>query len=293
MSGQRSSDQYLWADRTTVAVTWSDLTGLELRMATVGGIFRSTPYSTRRLCVGSSAAVGSGGRGGSECISAGWVSRGGIGGGPSLPRPNSSRSRFHSPRRDCIEQEIWSGGVRMGSWTIAAAPTPGQDPWVSYRVGRNRSRAGTAIPDLERAVVEVQEDPAGDKRIVAFMVLRPNNRLGLLQLRATGTQLPCNMIPSTFIELEALPLTVNRKVDRRALQVAADSRASKVDLTSASGSPDPPPSRVWLTSGRDSSSSKMSVCDNFFELGGHSLLATQLRPGVQALFRIRCPCDAF
>ncbi|HET6846195.1 MAG TPA: amino acid adenylation domain-containing protein, partial [Anaerolineales bacterium] len=79
-------------------------------------------------------------------------------------------------------------------------------------------------PDLECAVVEVREDQPGDKRIVAFMVPRPNNRLGLVQLREQlRSQLPAHMIPSTFIELEALPLTANGKVDRRALRVAGDS----------------------------------------------------------------------
>ena len=88
-------------------------------------------------------------------------------------------------------------------------------------------------PELERAVVEVREDQPGDKRIVAFMVPRPQNRLGLVQLREQlRGQLPAHMIPSAFVEMESLPLTVNGKVDRAALRVATDSRASKVDLTS-------------------------------------------------------------
>jgi acyl-coenzyme A synthetase/AMP-(fatty) acid ligase len=54
-------------------------------------------------------------------------------------------------------------------------------------------------PDLERAVVEVREDQPGDKRIVAFMVPRPQNRLGLVQLREQlRSQLPAHMIPSSF-----------------------------------------------------------------------------------------------
>lgn len=146
-------------------------------------------------------------------------------------------------------------------------------------------------PDLERAVVEVREDQPGDKRIVAFMVPRPTNRLGLAQLREQlRTQLPAHMIPSMFIELEALPLTVNGKVDRRALLVAADSRASKVDLTSTYLAPRTPLEQVladiW---GEILQLKDVGVHDNFFELGGHSLLATQLVSRVQALFRITVP----
>jgi amino acid adenylation domain-containing protein len=146
-------------------------------------------------------------------------------------------------------------------------------------------------PDLERAVVEVREDQPGDKRIVAFMVPRPNNRLGLVQLREQlRSQLPAHMIPSTFIELEALPLTANGKVDRRALRVAGDSRASKVDLTSAFVAPRNSTEQVladiW---GEILHLKDVGVYDNFFELGGHSLLATQLVSRVQALFQLTLP----
>ncbi len=146
-------------------------------------------------------------------------------------------------------------------------------------------------PDLERAVVEVREDQPGDKRIVAFMVLRPQSRLGLEQLREQlRRQLPAHMIPSSFIELEALPLTANGKVDRRALSVAADSRASKVDVTSRFVAPRNSTEQVladiW---GEILHLKDVGVQDNFFELGGNSLLATQLVSRVHALFRTSLP----
>jgi amino acid adenylation domain-containing protein len=146
-------------------------------------------------------------------------------------------------------------------------------------------------PDLERAVVEVREDQPGDRRIVAFMVPRPNNRLGLVQLREQlRRQLPAHMIPSSFVELEALPLTANGKVDRRALRVAADSRAGKVELTSQYLAPrdatEQMLAHIW---GEILHVKDVGVQDNFFELGGHSLLATQLVSRVQALFRITLP----
>jgi len=146
-------------------------------------------------------------------------------------------------------------------------------------------------PDLERAVVEVREDQPGDKRIVAFIVPHSHNKLGLVQFREQlRCLLPAHMIPSSFIELEALPLTPNGKVDRRALRVAADSRASKVELTSEYLAPRDATEQmlghIWseILHVKD-----VGVHDNFFELGGHSLLATQLVSRIQALFRITLP----
>ncbi len=146
-------------------------------------------------------------------------------------------------------------------------------------------------PDLERAVVEVREDQPGDKRIVAFIVPRPQNRLGLAQLREQlRSQLPAHMLPSSFIELEALPLTANGKVDRQALRVAGDSRASKVDLSSEFVAPRNSTEQVladiW---GEILHLKDVGIHDNFFELGGHSLLATQLVSRVQALFQTVLP----
>ena len=146
-------------------------------------------------------------------------------------------------------------------------------------------------PDLERVVVEVREDQPGDKRIVAFIVPHPHNRLGLGEFREQlRSLLPAHMIPSLFIELEALPLTANGKIDRRALRVAADSRASKVELTSEYLAPrdatEQTLAHIWseILYVKD-----VGVHDNFFELGGHSLLATQLVSRVQSLFRVTLP----
>ena len=146
-------------------------------------------------------------------------------------------------------------------------------------------------PDLERAVVEVREDQPGDKRIVAFIVPRPQKRLGLTQLREQlRSQLPAHMLPSSFIELEALPLTANNKVDRQALRVAGDSRASKIDLSSEFVAPRNSTEQVladvW---GEILHLKDVGIHDNFFELGGHSLLATQLVSRVQALFQTVLP----
>lgn len=71
---------------------------------------------------------------------------------------------------------------------------------------------------VAQAVAVVREDQPGDKRLVVYVVAAPEQRIdtaALLDRAAAG--LPAYMVPSAFVELQELPLTPHRKVDRRAL----------------------------------------------------------------------------
>ncbi len=277
---------------TTVAATWSDLTGLGVHDEVVGDlpIGRPIPHTSvyvldrqqQPVPVGVAGELYIGGVG---------VARGYRG------RPDLTEAKFISDPFSTLP------GARLyRTGDIVRWRPDGQldyrgraDRQVKIRGYRIELEEIEAVlnrhPDLERAVVEVREDQPGDKRIVAFMVPRPNNRLGLVQLREQlRSHLPAHMIPSTFIELETLPLTANGKVDRKALQVAADGRASKVELTSEFLAPRTPTEQVladiW---GEILQLKDVGVHDHFFELGGHSLLATQLVSRVQSLFQITLP----
>ncbi len=277
---------------TTVAVTWADLTDANAHGDSIGDlpIGRPIPHASVYVLDRQQQSVPVG-VAGELYIGGVGVARGYRG------RPDLTAAKFDSdPFSNRPDARLYRTGDLVRWRSDGQLDFCGRvDRQVKIRGFRVELEEIEAVlnrhPDLERAVVEVREDQPGDKRIVAFMVPRPNNRLGLLQLREQlRTQLPAHMIPSTFIELEALPLTVNGKVDRRALQVAADSRASKVDLTSAYLAPRTPLEQVladiW---GEILQLKDVGVHDNFFELGGHSLLATQLVSRVQALFRITVP----
>jgi amino acid adenylation domain-containing protein len=106
-------------------------------------------------------------------------------------------------------------------------------------------------PGIEESVVIVREDVPGDKQLVGYLIANQEPVPTVGELRSFLKQkLPDYMVPSTFVEIEALPLTPNRKVDRRAL---------------------PAPDVVH---------------DNFFELGGHSLLATRVVAQIQQEFEV-------
>ncbi|MEU1091608.1 amino acid adenylation domain-containing protein, partial [Streptomyces sp. NPDC005892] len=67
-------------------------------------------------------------------------------------------------------------------------------------------------PQVDQVAVAVREDRPGDRQLVAYVVGAPEQ----LREYATG-RLPAYMVPSVFVSLEALPLTVNGKLDKKAL----------------------------------------------------------------------------
>ncbi|HEX3127436.1 MAG TPA: non-ribosomal peptide synthase/polyketide synthase [Thermoanaerobaculia bacterium] len=136
-------------------------------------------------------------------------------------------------------------------------------------------------PGVREAVVLAREDVPGDKRLVAYVVPAGG---GLPDLREHLRQsLPDYMIPAAFVELEALPVTPNGKLDRRALPAPRWDSAGE-----EGGAPPETPTEIALAAlwrevlGVD----RIGVHDSFFDLGGHSLLATQLVARVREAFRV-------
>src|SRR5207302_515575 len=73
-------------------------------------------------------------------------------------------------------------------------------------------------PAVRSCVVAAREDKPGDRRLVAYLVLAPGEKISNDELRAfLKASLPEYMVPGSFITLDELPLTPNGKVNRRAL----------------------------------------------------------------------------
>ncbi|HCW85187.1 MAG TPA: peptide synthetase [Rhodobacteraceae bacterium] len=129
---------------------------------------------------------------------------------------------------------------------------------------------------VTQAVVIAREDTPGDVRLVGYLTGRGLSVDGLRA--ALKAKLPTHMVPSALIELDALPLTPNKKVDRNALPVPAlvKNPESVVATTPASGGDTKDMSAkiasIWSTI---LGVQNIGPNDNFFDIGGHSLLAVQ------------------
>jgi amino acid adenylation domain-containing protein len=123
-------------------------------------------------------------------------------------------------------------------------------------------------PGVTDTAVAVREDVPGDKRIVAYTV-GDAHRSALRS--ALKLRLPDSMMPSGFVRLDALPLSPNGKLDRRALPAPDNARDESEYVAPRTGA-EGLVAEVWsAVLGID----RIGIDDDFFELGGHSLLAAR------------------
>lgn len=153
-----------------------------------------------------------------------------------------------------------------------------------YRIELNEINAVlNEHPSVQTSVVTVREDSVGDKRLVAYLVLRADSQRDAQSVRElVRRRLPDYMEPTAFVWMEALPLTPNGKVDRAALPIPNEEDGARDGAFIA------PRTEVEETLARIIREvlkvPRVSVDDDFFHLGAHSLL------GAQIIARVR---DAF
>jgi acyl-coenzyme A synthetase/AMP-(fatty) acid ligase/acyl carrier protein len=120
---------------------------------------------------------------------------------------------------------------------------------------------------------------AADRCLVAYVVLRavdgsPETVIAALR-HAAKSALPSHMVPSAFVVLAALPLTVNGKLDRRALPAPpTQPLGSDVPYAAPTTAHERTIAQAWS---RVLGAERIGIDDNFFDLGGNSLRLVQVQ----------------
>jgi len=140
-------------------------------------------------------------------------------------------------------------------------------------------------PDVQSGIVIAREDDAGEKRLLAYVVLNSARQPSAAAMRNyLRKQLPDYMVPVSFVQLTSLPLTPNGKVDKSALPLpdAANSLSEAEFIAPRSIVEE----RLAAVIGSLLQVDRVGRNDNFFLLGGHSLLGTQLLTRVSQSFGV-------
>src|SRR4029078_10170893 len=129
-------------------------------------------------------------------------------------------------------------------------------------------------PRVMGCAVNTATDHAGEKFLVAYVVAG-DQKLEASDLRTyLRAKLPEYMLPAAFVFLDALPLTDNGKVDRRALPDVDRAELSKSDkYVGPRTGTERVVTEIWT---RALHLQRVGVFDNFFAVGGNSLTATRV-----------------
>jgi len=148
-----------------------------------------------------------------------------------------------------------------------------------------------AHPEVREAVVVATENGPGDKRLVAYLVGEGSGIPSSAELRSfLGSRLPEYMVPAFFVDIPAVPLTPNGKVDRLGLTRRELPRDSATAELAAPRNPtEELLAGIWAeVLGRG----RVGIDESFFDLGGDSLLATRLLTRVRAALGLNLPLSS-
>ncbi|MDQ1351277.1 MAG: hypothetical protein QG657_1579, partial [Acidobacteriota bacterium] len=141
------------------------------------------------------------------------------------------------------------------------------------------------IAAVKEAVVVDRDDPQGNKILAVYITCIGELDIPVLK-KTLSRSLPHYMIPSFFMQVETIPLTVNGKVNRKALPLP--DMGQGMEMVKPADEIEAKIAATWseiLGMPVD----KISTGANFFDLGGHSLNAAIMTAKIHKEFDIAIP----
>ncbi|MEV5412193.1 non-ribosomal peptide synthase/polyketide synthase [Thermopolyspora sp. NPDC052614] len=150
-----------------------------------------------------------------------------------LDRPGLTASRFVAdPFSDRPGGRLYRSGD-LARWTpegdlVYLGRSDRQVKVRGYRIELGEIESALlSLDGVANAAVDVREDEPGRRRLVAYVVGRDGVTVDAQTARAHLSKLlPGYMVPSAFVPMTSLPLTVNGKLDRNALPAPPTARST-------------------------------------------------------------------
>jgi amino acid adenylation domain-containing protein len=138
-----------------------------------------------------------------------------------------------------------------------------------------------AHPTVKKAIVTTEAEDTTSLRLLSYIVPLTGDALDTEELsNYLRKYLPDHMLPSSYIQLDAIPLTLNGKIDRSNLPARTSVVMDRMIIP-----PSTPTEEILVgICSALLSISEISIDDNFFTIGGHSLLAIQLIARIRSTF---------
>ena len=176
----------------------------------------------------------------------------------------------------------------MGSCSMWGAPMSRSRSAAIASSWAKSQAALAGVDGVEQAVVIAREDRPGDKRLVGYVT----GTADPAAVRAAlAERLPAYMVPAAVVAIDALPLTVNGKLDTRALPAPEYQDADRYRA--------PATAVEEILAGiyaQVLGVERVGVDDSFFDLGGDSLSAMRLvaaiNTGLDAGLAVRAVFEA-
>lgn len=171
-----------------------------------------------------------------------------------------------------------------------------------YRIELGEIESAMAKHPMVKLAIAAAVGERNRRQLVAYVMLEEAVRKQLINDRAAiealsaevqqsvRQELPAYMMPAAFVLIDEVPLTVNGKVDRKALPVPEVQREPGTAHVPPGNEVEAALCEIWQQQLRVE---RVGIEDNFFELGGDSLLASRTvgairtRFGLGDQFRIR------
>ncbi|WP_278248406.1 polyketide synthase [Niastella populi] len=142
--------------------------------------------------------------------------------------------------------------------------------------------------EIEEVVVLAKENQNNEKELVAYLISKSEQKPGELR-NYLKEILPEYMLPAHYVQLEALPLSSNGKIDRKVLPDPQGlGLKSGIEYIAPGNEIEEKLEMIWqevLGKGKE----KLGIDEGFFTVGGNSIKLIALQSKIERGFKTSCP----